>query len=452
MLSKISFNKFSLGYAISYFLMIFGTMTLFNSITTNLFLIGAHFHDLLIYLIIVTVFSFILAFIAPLLGYISDKRKQGSRRRPYLIFGIVGMSVVTFFYYFSPLRFGFTDIFLNIAYFVILHCIYLFSSIIFNISFISLFPEMFQNHNSRANVVGLLLGFSALASLLIVILELFFNLEEIYFGIIFGLLIILGGIVLFKRGLDEKFLRLSEKTKSNEQTSYKILSSSNKIYIWFLIAFFFISISEFLIENALGYIRSINSINIPSPLILIFIIFMDIIPSVAIILSLLYWKKLSHSIGIKKLLKFLILALLLFTFALLFLSDLVSGFILTCLIKVSLSGLSFVKLLFLAIIIDHYFLNTGKRREATYFGLNNTFNFISNYIGLYLLSFITIFPTLFIDFSEPDPFQDYYFFIKIGISLIALIFIGISMVLIRKIPLDREKYNTIEKEITEMNT
>lgn len=450
--SKISFNKFYLGYSISSFLIPFGILTLFKSIPTKLFLIGANIFDIITYLSFFTVFSFVVAFLAPLLGYISDKRKQGSRRRPFLIFGIAGMALVTILYFFSPLNFGFTDLFLNISYFVILDGIYVFSSMIFNISFISLYPEMFQNLSSRSKVIGLMLGFSALASLLIVILEVFFNLEVMYFGIIFVLLIILGGIILFRYGFDEPYLRLSEKPKSNEHSSYKILSSSNKLFIWFLIAFFFITISEILIESALGYIWSINLENITPSLIEIITFFMNIIPIVAIIPFLLYWRKLSLSIGIKKLLIFLMLSLLLLTLALLFLSDLVSGFILSSLIKVSLSGLSFVKLLFLAIIIDHYFLNTGKRREATYFGFNSTFKLISSFIGLYLGQFITVFLMLFITFSEPDGFQEYYFFNKIGLSLIALIFIGISMVLIRKIPFDREKYNDIEKEITEINT
>jgi Na+/melibiose symporter-like transporter len=311
---------------------------------------------------------------------------------------------------------------------------------------------MFQDLNSRSNVIGLLLGFSALASSIIVILEVFFNVEEIYFGIIFGLLIILGGIILFRYGIDEPYLRLSEKPEFNEHSSYKILSSNNKLFIWFLIAFFFITISEMLIESALTFIWGINLENITPSLIEITTFFRNIIPSLAIIPFLLYWRKLSLSIGIKKLLKILMLALLLLTLALLFLFDLVSGFILTLLITVSLSGLSFVKLLFLAIIIDHYFLNTGKRREATYFGISNLFYLISGFIGLYLAQIITVFSMFFTPVSVPDGFQEYYFFNKIGVSLIALIFIGISMILIRKIPLDRERYNNIEKEITEMNT
>ena len=232
MVSNNSFNKFSFGYALSFFLVIFGNITFIGSITTKLYLIGADIFDIIFYLGFVSVFAFILAFLAPILGYISDKRKQGSRRRPYLIFSIVGMAlVVAVLYYISPFNFGFTDLFLNISFFVILHCIYYFSSMIFYISFNSLYPEMFQNLDSRSKVIGLLLGFSALASIIIVLLEAFFNVEEIYFSIIFGLSIILGGITLFRKGLDEPYLRLSEKPKENEQSSYRILSSSNKLYI-----------------------------------------------------------------------------------------------------------------------------------------------------------------------------------------------------------------------------
>ena len=107
------------------------------------------------------------------------------------------------------------------------------------------------------------------------------------------------------------------------------------------------------------------------------------------------------------------------------------------------------QLLLLAIIIDHYFLNTGKRREATYFGLNHTFNFLSGLIGINLVSLITAFSVLFI--NPFDAIQTYYFFSKIGLVLFALIFFGISLILIRKIPIDRENYDKIEKEITEIN-
>jgi len=451
MVSKISFNKFSLGYSISSFLIPFGVITLYKSVTTKLFLIGANTFDLIIYTAFFSGFSFILALLAPLLGSISDKKKQGSRRSPYLIIGIVGMSLMTFLYYFSPLSFGFTDLYLNFLYFGIMQGIYIFSSIIFNIGFISLFPEMFQDLNSRSKVIGLLIGFSALGSLIIVILEVFFNLEELYFGIIFVLLIVLGGIILFRYGFDEPYLRLLEKPKSKEQVSYKILSSSNKLFSWFLIAFFFITITETLIEGGLTYIWGFNLESITPSLIEINTFFMNIIPSVAIIAFLLYWRKLSLSIGIKKLLKILLLSLLIFTLALLFLSDLVSAYILTFLINLSLSGLSFVKLLFLAIIIDHYFLNTGKRYEATHFGFNYLFNLISGFIGIFLGQFATIFPMLFITISGPDWIQEYHFFNKIGLSLIALIFIGISLVLIRKIPLDREKSHKVPPAIIRIN-
>jgi Na+/melibiose symporter-like transporter len=451
MVSKKSLNKFSLGYALSYFLIIFGNITLFGNISTKLFLAGADILDILLYLGFVSVFALILAFLAPILGYKSDRRKQGSRRKPYLIFSIVSMALMAVLYYISPFNIGFPDLFLNISFFVILHCIYSFSSMIFYISFHSLYPEMFQNLDSRSRVIGLLLGFSAIASIIKVLLETFFNVEELYFGIIFGLSIILGGILLFKKGFDEPYLRIAEKPKVNEPSSYKILSSSNKLFIWFLIAFFFITISESLISSALNYNWVANLIMLPSPLIEITTFFMNIVPSVSIIAFLLYWRKLSLSTGIKKLLKILMLALLSLTVANIFLSDLISGFIIASLIKVILSGLSFVKWLFLAIIIDHYYLNTSKRREATYFGLNDSFNFIAGYIGVILVGLSTVFSVLFDNpFTE---FQVFYFSVKVVLSLIALPFIGISLIIIiRKIPLDRDKYNAIEKGIAERNT
>ncbi|MBY9020474.1 MAG: MFS transporter [Candidatus Lokiarchaeota archaeon] len=447
--SKITFNKFALGYSISSFLITFGAMNLFQSIPTKLFIAGVYGIEVVFYLGIISLLSFILALLAPLLGSISDKRIHVSRRRPFLIFGILGMALVTVLYYFSPLDFGINDSFLNIIFFVSLQGIYVFSSLTFSITFDSLYPEIFQNLNSRSTVIALLIGFSALSSIIRAILERFFYIEIIYTGIIFSLLVILGGIVLFKRGFDEPYLRILKKPKSNEHSSYKILSSSNKLFKWFLISFFIITFSEILITNALSYNWSANIVSIPLSLYEFTTFLLDIIPSVFIIAFVFYWRKLSLSIGIKKLLKILIITLSLISIVFLFLFDFVSGIIFTTLIKLSLSGLNFVKLLLLAIIIDHYFLNTGKRREATYFGLNHTFNFVSGYIGLLLMSFITVFSVLFV--NPFDPIQTYFLFSKIGLSLFALLFLGISLILIRKIPLDRETYNKIEEEIAEIN-
>ncbi|GAH25183.1 unnamed protein product, partial [marine sediment metagenome] len=63
----------------------------------------------------------------------------------------------------------------------------------------------------------------------------------------------------------------------------------------------------------------------------------------------------------------------------------------------------------------------------------------------------TVFSVLFDNpFTE---FQVFYFSVKVVLSLIALPFIGISLIIIiRKIPLDRDKYNAIEKGIAERNT
>lgn len=450
MVSRIKFNKFSLGYSISSFLIAFGTLNLFQSIPTKLFIIGADAIDIVFYLGIISLFSFILALIAPKMGSFSDKRTQGSRRRPFLITGILGMALVPILFYLSPLDFGINDIFLNFIFFIIIQGIYVFSSLTFNISFQSLYPEMFQNRESRSTVIALILGFSALASIISVILEIFFFIEIIFTGIIFGLLTILGGIVLFKGGFDEPYLQLLKQPKSNEHTSYKILSPQNKIFKWYLILFFILTISELLISSALSYNEFTARIFVPFSTYEITLLLLDIIPSIFTIVFLLVWRKLFLKLGAQKLLKILILSLSLISIIFLFFFDYVSGIFFASLIKLSLSGLSFVKLLLLATIIDHYFLNSNKRREATFFGLNYSFNFISGYIGIILMSFITSFSVLFLNpFAE---IQTYYLYTKIGLSLFALIFFGISLILLKKIPLDTEAFNNIEKEIAEINT
>jgi Na+/melibiose symporter-like transporter len=207
-------------------------------------------------------------------------------------------------------------------------------------------------------------------------------------------------------------------------------------------------LSEILIEEALFYNWVLADPLLP--FIDIILILMNIIPVIAIIAFLLFWRKLSLTIGIKKLLKYLMLALFVLTIALIFLADLVSGFILMFLINAGLSGLVFVKYLFLAIIIDNYYLNTSKRREATYYGISSIFAIIPAFLGTFLAQFNTIFTLLFV--SPFSGIRDYFLFSKIGICLVALIFIGISIILIRKFPLDKERYNSIENEIAAINT
>ena len=447
---KIRLEKFALGYSISLFLITFGNIAFFTFIPLDLLIVGATFDEMMTFLSFTLLISLIISFLAPLIGHLSDKKKNGSRRLPYLIFGIVGMSLVVFLYYFSPLSFGSVDVILNSIYFLVLYGFNAFCSLVFHINYRSLYPENFQNLDSRSNVTVLILGFSALSSLVMFLLEIYFNFREIYFGIIFSLLIILGGIILYKFGFDEPYLRLSEKPKIDEQSNYKILSRNNKVLIWFLVVFFFVSLSEILIEQALFYNWETNLADPLLPFIDIILILKNIIPGIAIIAFLLFWRKLSLTIGIKNLLKYIMLALFVLTIALIFLADLVSGFILMFLINAGLSGLVFVKYLFLAIIIDNYYLNTSKRREATYYGVSSIFAFIPAFVGTFLAQFSTIFALIFV--SPFSGIHDYYLFSKIGICLVALIFIGISIILIRKFPLDKERYNSIENEIVALNT
>jgi predicted transporter len=111
-------------------------------------------------------------------------------------------------------------------------------------------------------------------------------------------------------------------------------------------------------------------------------------PQIIGVLFLVHWRKISLSRGIQRGLKLFLIITLILIVACTISFDIYSGIILSSILNGLLIGISFFLILFLAMIIDNYFINTMRRREASHIGVYNLMRGIFEFLASIFLSFI----------------------------------------------------------------
>lgn len=168
--------------------------------------------------------------------------------------------------------------------------------------------------------------------------------------------------------------------------------------------------------------------------------FIIYIPEISAIIFIIYWRWLALKIGIKKALKRALLLLIIFIIPFFFIFDVISSVVFLFLVGACLSAIIYLGTLFLAIIIDKHELNTGKRREATFFSLVN----IISIIPFFLQSLTSV-------FTFGSIFADPALGIRISMTVFPIIALGLSLLILKRLPYDIEAYDQIEQEISELH-
>jgi len=102
----------------------------------------------------------------PMLGYLSDRKKSRlGRRKPWMLIAVFPLAAVMILLYTPPLQ---ASLEANVAYFVIIICIFELFYTMYSLNQVSLFPEIFLQSHDRfrannikqiASIIGLLIAF-----------------------------------------------------------------------------------------------------------------------------------------------------------------------------------------------------------------------------------------------------------------------------------------------------
>jgi GPH family glycoside/pentoside/hexuronide:cation symporter len=171
--------------------------------------------------------------------------------------------------------------------------------------------------------------------------------------------------------------------------------------------------------------------------------------STAICIALL-WKPITQKIGVRKMWIYSSIVWILTLAPLLFINNMISGFIVFGLMGLGLSGSLYSKALIISNIIDEDEVKTGNRRDASYFGI---------YIFFLRLSSIFVFLSINLVFTnigwtvfEPDVITPQ---IIIGLRMLGFVFPAIALTVVilamYKYPLHGEKLKKVIEDADQIH-
>ncbi len=443
----------------------FGQISLITAYQAFTFLIFTFYYavvglDVVLISIGFLIWSIWNAFNDPLMGYISDRtHTKWGRRRPYIMIALIPLSVVMFFLFFPPLSYGITSQTSNFIYFIIIILIFELCYTTYDINLTSMLPEIFITKESRIKANNIRQVFAIFGLIFAFILPSFFIPDYsdpsylhqyAIFGIILTVIIIIVGIIFLKFSPREREeFQQDHKNVPGFFASFKICMK-NKSFRWAIPAF----MGDFFVDTILPtilplygkYVLGIGEGDSFFISILLGLTFL----SAAIFITFL-WKPLAAKIGIRKM-WMISSAVWIATLApLMFISDRWSGLIVFFLVGIGLAGSLYSKDLIVSDIIDEDEVNTGTKRDASYFGI---------YIFFLRVGYIFVFLAISLVFTnigwriyEPTIISQEQI---LGLRLLGFVFPAIALSIIifamYKYPLHGDRLKVIKEKLTEIHT
>jgi len=330
----------------------------------------------------------------PLLGPLSDRTKSKfGRRRFWIIISFVPFALINIFLFTPPKFWGIgpTSEIVNGIYMIVIIMLYDLIYTVFSINQLSLFPEMFKNEKARGRankyknlltILGLLIGFVVPTLLInpmvpnVDTLEARAEVSKMYVqtGLMIAAFVLVFSFIFFRYGMKEDKNEIQEEIKKEETPGiFESLKATlkNKTFLIFVTANLFV-------WTTFKTLYGIHIIGIEEGNMLLTVLLLAALLTAAALFPVMEW--LGNKIGFRN--GFMvtegiwIAALIPF----LFLDNHpIAAVICMCFVGIGLSGAMYFVDIIIGRVIDEDELNTGLRRQGSYYGVNAL---IGSYYGV----------------------------------------------------------------------
>jgi len=398
-------------------------------------------------------FAFILwtiwnAFNDPMIGFLSDHTKtRWGRRRPYLMIGLIPVLIIEIILWIPPAGSETTGF---IYLLIMLICYDTFYTML-ALPTDSLFPELYTSIEERAEVntirqilstIGLIMAFLVPG---IFIGELTEKSGYLINGIVTSIIVGITMFIFIKWGAKER--PEFKMDYSHEFNFFKGLKYTfkNKGFILYSAMFFLYEYTLLVLATTVP-LFSKEVLGVDDTFLMALLLgTMFIIGIVTVII----WRKLDLILGSMKAYGISIIAYIITSIPLLF----VTNFI-TCLITVILMGFGFGGMLYfiyliIADVIDEDELKTGVRREGTFFGITNFFMRLSMIISILTVGLVFTGA----DWSDytPKPGINTILGLKMLVFLFPTIALLATLICLLYYPFPKAKVQEIKKKLIELH-
>ena len=407
----------------------------------------------------------------PLLGPLSDKtNSKYGRRRFWIIVSFVPFALINIFLFTPPKFWGIgpTSEIVNGIYMIFIIMLYDLIYTVFSINQLSLFPEMFKNEKARGRankfknlltIVGLLIGFVVPTLIINPMTPLSDTLEAraaiskmyVQTGLMIAAFVLVFSFIFFMFGMKEDKNNLQEEIKKENAPgvfeSLKI-TMKNKTFLIFVTANLFVW-TTFKMLTTILTLYGIHVIGIEEGEMLLTVLLLAALLTAAALFPVMEW--LGNKIGFRNAFMVTeglwILALIPFLFLD---GHPIAAVICMVFIGIGLSGAMYFVDIIIGRVIDEDELNTGLRRQGSYYGVNALINRYST-IVVFLAIAIVLSGYGFGNYLVGESID--YAGLKTGLKVL-MVGVNISsllivLILLWRFPLHGEKWNDVQKRLEE---
>lgn len=392
----------------------------------------------------------------PFLGYLSDKTTtRYGKRRIYIMIAFIPLCFILVLLWTPP-----PSQLAAYLYFIII--IILFDTIytMYSINVVSVFPVMFQDLESRAKANIIRQAFSVIGLIFAFIFPSFFIPDyekseyapnyittSIFLAIIVGISI----LVFLKYGIKERDEFVQESKSSPKFLDSLKLTLKNKAFISFVIA----SLCNWYVFGILPTIVPLYGkfvLGIPEGQSFLLSLLLGIAFISAAIFNFL-WKYVSLKVGLRKGFMLSMISFIITLIPFFFISETVGGYFAAIFafffLGIGLAGSLFFRDPIVSTIADEDELNTGVRREGSFYGVNALVMRLSTIFIFLTIS--TVFTSVGWNVFYAEITPAHQTGLKFLMSLFPIIALGIGVVAISFFPITKDKYQEIKRKVNELH-
>jgi GPH family glycoside/pentoside/hexuronide:cation symporter len=383
----------------------------------------------------------------PLLGYISDRtRTKWGRRKPFIILGSIPILIIEIILWIPP-----TDShFITFIYLLImLMCFDTFYTMV--TFFDALFPEMFVSVEERAEVNSIKQVLATLGLLMAFLIPGIFigdlARKEGYFinGIVTTIIIAISLIIAIKWGIKEREeFKLDHKQEFGYFQGLKS-AFKNKGFVLYCIMFF---LYEYILL-VLGTVVPLYVLHVLGESSTLLTSLLLGIMFITGVVTVIVWMKLDIKLGSRKAYMVAVIIYFAASIPILFISVYLFALITVIAMGFGFGGMLYFIYLIIADPIDEDELNTGVRREGTFFGITNFFMRLAMIMSIVTVSLV--FTSTGWESYTPNPGADIIFGIKALIVIFPGIALGITLLCLYLYPYTKERVAEIKTQMAELH-